>query len=66
MQSTDFFFYMMNIKVSNIGEFLGILVINLLPIDGFYNSDVCELKKLIHLCEHFYINVCSKISIVAF
>jgi hypothetical protein len=44
---------MMNIKVSNIGEFLGITVINILPIDGFYNNGVCGLKKLIHICENF-------------
>jgi hypothetical protein len=44
---------MINIKVFNIGEFLGILVITLLPVVGFYNSGFCGLKKLIHLCEKF-------------
>jgi hypothetical protein len=49
MESVDYF---LHIKVSNIGEISGIIAINPLLIDCFYNSGVCELKMLIHLPEN--------------
>jgi len=47
-------FYVINITVSEIGEFLGILVVNPLPIYCFYNNGVCELKKLINFLNSWF------------